>query len=336
MKYFFSAILFLLTACSIKAQDNYAQKYDAAHKLLMQGDLEKASAAYTELLQKHGDSLEVLKDWVFINILINNFTKAAEVGKLMIERPDADEQCFQLLGMSYKSTKEYKECDNVYKKALKKFPNSGVIYNEMGELGALQKNLPEAIVSWEKGIEADANYSSNYYNAVMYYDRFENNFKTIIYGEQFLNLESYTTRSADIKSAVYDAYVRIYTEKDPQNWIRSTASDFEKAFFTTLSKSIALAKDGINPENLSSIRTRFVLDWFASGKNEKLPFYLFNYQQYLLQEGLFDAYNQWMFGPAVSTAAYKIWVDTHDKQAAAFRKYQQSHIMKFPAGQYYK
>ncbi|MFX8743338.1 hypothetical protein ABTM45_19280, partial [Acinetobacter baumannii] len=87
---------------------------------------------YSDLLQKHGDSLDILKDWVFLNILINDFTKASEVGKVMIERKDADEQCFQLLGMAYKSTKEYKECDNVYKKALKKFPNSGVIYNEMG------------------------------------------------------------------------------------------------------------------------------------------------------------------------------------------------------------
>ncbi|MFX4570307.1 hypothetical protein ABTA85_19385, partial [Acinetobacter baumannii] len=77
-------------------------------------------------------------------------------------------------------------------------------------------------------------------------------------------------------------------------------------------------------------------DWFANKQHEKFPFYLFSYQQYLLQEGMFDAYNEWMFGPAVSTAAYKIWLDTHDKQAASFRQYQQSHIMKFPAGQYYK
>ncbi len=336
MKKFSIVIFLILFSFASFAQNDFQKKYETAHKFLMQGDYDSATIAYKQLVQQNGDSLEVVKDWTFLQILTQNFPKAIETGKAMIERPDADEQCYQLLGIAYKATKDYAACDKLYKQAIKKFPNSGVIFNEMGELSALQKALPEAIVFWEKGIEADANYVNNYYNAVMYYERFENLFKVIIYGELFVNLESYTTRSAEIKSVVYETYKKLYEEKDPQNWLRSTASDFEKSFFTVLAKSKLLANDGINPDNLTSIRTRFVLDWFATKQNEKFPFFLFNHQLNLLKNGLFEGYNQWMFGPAASTAAYKIWFDTHDKQANAFRKFQQSRIFKMPQGQYYK
>ena len=65
--------------------------------------------------------------------------------------------------MTYKAIAEYKECTKLYKKGIKKFPKSGILYNEYGELLAMNKDLNGAIEIWEKGIEVDPNFSSNYY-----------------------------------------------------------------------------------------------------------------------------------------------------------------------------
>ncbi len=56
----------------------------------------------------------------------------------------------------------------MYKQGIKKFPSSGELYNEYGEMLWVKQD-PEAIRFWEKGIEVDPNYSSNYYNASKYY-----------------------------------------------------------------------------------------------------------------------------------------------------------------------
>ena len=302
---------------------------------MAEGEYESANLGFKELLQKDGNNLDVLKDWAYFNLLTKNYTKAIETGKAIIERPDVDEQCYQLLGMGFKATAAYADCDKLYQRAFKKFPKSGVLFNEAGELAAMQKNLPAAIIQWEKGINADPNYSSNYYNATMYYNRAGGNtFKVLIYGELFANVESYTIRTADVKEILLEKYKTLFTTSSNQ-WASATASSFEKAFFETLSKS-AIATNTITPETLTAIRTRFLLNWFAKKQNAAFPFYLFNHQQYLLQEGLYDAYNQWLFGPVAGVASYQIWLDTHEAAAKTFRSFQQGRVFKMPTGQYYK
>ena len=97
-----------------------------------------------------------------------------------------------------------------------------------------------------------------------------------------------------------------------------------------------MSTEGITPDNLSAIRTRFILDWFNAKNNEKFPFKLFDNMQYLLREGIFDACNQWIFGTAASPSAYQVWISSHQQQADAFKQFQTSRIFKLPTGQHYR
>ena len=99
-------------------------------------------------------------------------------------------------------------------------------------------------------------------------------------------------------------------------------------------KQNAVATSGLNPESLTMIRTRFILDWF----NEyaaNYPTKLFELQRQLLQEGLFEAYNQWIFGIAQNLAVYQNWTNTHSEEFNEFSRFQKGRIYKVPAGQYY-
>ncbi len=338
MKRFLVIILFLFSAYSLLAQEQDAkQLYATAKKLMMQADYDNAVLVLNSAIKQDPNNLEMLQDLSYISYLKRDFAKSIELSKTLIARPDAEEQTFQLLGMAYKAIAEYKECDKMYKQALKKFPKSGVLYNESGELMALQKNMNGAIVQWEKGIELDPEYSGNYFNASNYYALNDNIFYEIIYGEIFLNLESYSTRSADVKGLLLEAYIKLYApgnlsklKSDKKN------SAFEQLFIATLAKSSSLASEGVTAENLTAIRTRFVLDWFGAKNDARYPYRLFSHQQYLLREGMFDAYNQWIFGAANSPSAYQVWIDVHDKQAVAFKQFQQSRVFKVPAGQNYR
>jgi lipopolysaccharide biosynthesis regulator YciM len=338
MKYFLISF-FIVVSCSTFAQQQDAkQLYETAKGFMRQGDYDNATLVFNRALQQDPLNLEMLKDFTFLNVLKRDFSKAIEVGKTLVDRPDADEQTFQILGMAYKAVADNKECGKLYKKALKKFPTSGVLLNDAGELSAMDGDMTGAINSWEHGIESDPNYSSNYYNATMYYARAGDLFWILIYGELFLNIESYSTRSAEMKSVLLEAYKKLYAAGDVTKLLATekNANAFEKAFIETLAKSNNLSSEGITPENLGAIRTRFILDWFGDKSNEKFPFRLFDNMQYLLREGIFDAYNQWIFGAAKSPSAYQTWISSHEQEANAFKQFQQSRIFKVPSGQHYR
>ena len=147
---------------------------------MRQGDYDNATLVFENAIKAEPNNLDMLKDFAFLNFLKRDFAKSIEISKTLIERVDADEQCFQMLGMTYKAIAEYKECNKLYKRGLKKFPTSGVLYNDFGELLAIQKDMNAAIEQWENGIELSPNYSSNYFNAANYYARTNNFFKVII------------------------------------------------------------------------------------------------------------------------------------------------------------
>ena len=339
-KIFILFILIASIAVTTFAQPEQSAKelHETAKTFMRQGDYDNAILVIKRALEKDPTNLEILKDLAFLHFLKREYSQAMEVCKPLIERPDADVPTFQILGLTYKAVAEYKECRKLYKKALLKFPTSGVIYNEYVELLAMDNDLNAAIVQWEKVIEVDANYSSNYYNAVKYYSKNQEPdlFWIAIHGENFVNLESYTARTTEIKKTVLEAYKKLYATTDLTSTVKNkTVGPFEKEVLETLNKSTSIAQDGINADNLMAIKTRFVLDWFE-GKQTKYPCRLFEHYQHMLKEGIFDAYNQWLYGSVSNPAAYDLWIKTNSKEADAFKKFQTARIYKIPQGQYYK
>jgi len=79
------------------------------------------------------------------------------------------------------------------------------------------------------------------------------------------------------------------------------------------------------------VRTRFILDWYAD-YGTKFPFKLFELQRQLLQEGMFDAYNQWIFTAAQNLPAYQNWISVNAGQYNELARFQKGRIFKIPAG----
>lgn len=336
MKYLFIILLSAAGFCEAHAQEQTAKLLqETARTLVQKGDYDNAAVILERAKQQEPDNIEILRDLCFANYLKRDFAKAMEVGKELVAKPNADAQSFQVLGMVYKAIASYNDCGKLYRAALHKFPNSGVVYNEYAELFALQNELEEAIVQWEKGIELDPGYSSNYYNAAMYYARKKNWIRVALYGELFLNLESYSTRTEEIKKIFFDTYTNLLSPSAAQRLLDAkTTSSFEKQILEILVKLDTENKQPDGIDKLISIRTRLVLEWFQ-GKQKDYPFRLFDHQQYLLNQGLFEAYHYWLFSGSLGEETVKAWQKNHPKETDGYKAFQQSRVFKIPVGEYY-
>ena len=331
----FSLILFLSTIFILNASAQEQNLHENGRSFMRQGDFDNALLVLNRALQQDASNLEIQKDIVMSHYYKRDYAKALDQIKPMLDRNDADVATYQLAGNVYKALEEVKDADKLYKKGLKKFPKSGALYSEYGELLWAKKDF-SAIEQWEEGIKADPSYAGNYYNAALYYYYTKDKVWSLIYGEIFVNMESLTERAAAMKRLLFDGYKeKLFTDIDIMKGQEKNKSNFAKAFLQTMGKQSGIVSRGITTETLTMIRTRFILDWFASN-GSKYPFRLFDYQRQLIQEGMFEAYNQWLFGTVENLAAYDTWTKTHTEAYNNFTTFQKGRIFKVPAGQYYQ
>jgi tetratricopeptide (TPR) repeat protein len=322
--------LFLTFSC-------YAQPADSLHriakKFMRSADYPNAIIVLNNALKLDPDNLEIQKDLTFTYYLQRNYSSSVESGRKLIARYDADEQCYQILGMAYKAIDEKKEADKMYKQGIKKFPSSGELYNEYGEMLWVEENA-EAIRFWEKGIEVDPNYSSNYYNASKYYFFTYDKVWSLIYGEMFINLESYSRRTPEIKALLVDGYKKLFTDlKLPKS--QTNKNVFAAAYLSVMTDQAQTINLGVTTESLNILRSKFILEWFEK-YGDRFPFRLFEYQRQLLKEGLFDAYNEWAFGASMGLASFQNWTTQHADDYNRFINFQKGRVFKVPSGQNYR
>jgi tetratricopeptide (TPR) repeat protein len=334
-KVLLAACLILSLLNGVKAQDAQQTPLETGRTFMRQGDFDNAILVFSRLLQQEPKNKDIRKDLVMCYYYKRDYAKAKEQLEPLLDDDDADVMSYQLAGNIYKAIEEVKNAEKMYKKAIKKFPSSGPLYSEYGELLWASKDN-EAIELWEKGIKADPSFSGNYYNAALYYFYTKDKVWALVYGEIFVNMESLTERAAAMKKLLFTAYKeKLFADVDLMKGQDKNKSDFAKAFLQTMGKQSALLSKGVTTETLTMIRTRFILDWFTTYAS-KFPFRLFDYQRQLLQEGMFEAYNQWLFGTIENLAAYDNWTKTHTEAYSAFTGFQKGRIFKVPPGQYYQ
>ena len=330
LRFFFSFCLSCFFTSSF-AQDA-AQLHETARAFMRQSDYANAILVLNRAILLDPKNIEIAKDLGLNYYFAKDYNKALVIYKPILERDDADDQCFQIAGDIYLALDLTKECDKVYRKGLKKFPESGALYNELGELLWGEKDY-SAIKQWEKGIEMDPGFSRNYYNASKYYYFTPDKVWSILYGEIFLNIEPMSADAPEMKTIILEGYKKLFAEADLEKNIAEKNS-FVMAFIHTMNKQSALAAGGIDAESLTMIRTRFILDWYNDYGNQ-FPCRLFDQQRQLLQEGMFDAYNQWIFTAAQNLPGYQNWTETHAYEYKELMRFQNGRIFKIPTGQYY-
>ena len=317
----------------LTAQDA-ATLYQTGHNFLKQADYDNAILVLKKACSLAPNTLQYEKDLAQAYYYKGDYENAITTIDKLTDYDDADEFVYVLAGDICKANANAKSAEKYYKKGLKKFEKSGALYNAYGNLLWIQKDY-SAIKQWEKGIAADPNFAGNYYNATVYYyltKDAQDKTWSLYYGEIFVNLESYSTKSIEVKNIVLESYKKIFT--DETYFTKNTKNTFENAFKETLVKYKDVVNTGVNTENLILLRSLIILDWYSATNKQTTS--LYSKHQQLLKEGLFEAYNYWLFESIDNTNNYEIWVNTHKPSYEQFVKYNQNRVFKLTNVEYFK
>jgi len=305
--------------------------HETAKKFMRSGDWSNAILVLNKALAKDPGNISIKKDLALTKYYQRDFAGAREQVVELLENAEADVQAYQIAGNVYKALDELKDCERMYRKGLKTFPESGALYAEFGELLWMQQN-PDCINQWLTGIEKDPGYAANYYHAAKVRYAQGAMVWAILYGEIFINIESYSRRTAETKTMLFEAYKQYFSGANVKN--NTKQSPFIEEVSKILNKHQSVITSGITTESLIMLRSRFILDWQKTSA-EKYPYRLFDHHLQLLQEGLFEAYSYWIFEAASDLNNYERWMKQNPNPYKNFTRFQQSKLFKIPPGQHY-
>lgn len=218
-----------------------------------------------------------------------------------------------MLGNSYDYAGDSALAIKTYDEGLKRFPKSGRLYLEKGVMYESQKPL-EALKVYEKGIEAEPMYSSNYYRAARIYLRTNDRLSGLIYGEIFMNLERNTSRTKEMSELLYNGYKKslIFSSKTEKKTefcpVVIDAQNYEKNQILPLCMNFAfslgmvmLKYDEFNYNNFVEMRTDFLKE-YQNVKIKNAPNVLLSYFKTMDDNKVFNAYNYYIFQIGNETA----------------------------------
>ena len=246
--------------------------------------------------------------------LKNDYKNSIKTLKEVVKYKENSDECFTLLGNVYDYNKQPKKAIDTYEEGLKKFPKSGRLFFEIGNVKVGLKEYDEALSSWEKGIKVSPSYPSNYHIASKYYSSYTTEkIWGVLYGELFMNLERSSKKTEETSKLLYDTYKSSITIKSKteagvsfsKSMTMTLPKDgeemkipFEMPYGTMMILSVTpemLAPHEVDISSLHRIRKSFITTWYETGKNEKYPNILFDWQQKLIELGYFESYNYWLF-----------------------------------------
>ena len=321
--FFKSLLIHLLLITNLSAQTNKeiawskakeaailmdSGKFEESRKLLIEGQkLDPTDYTYPYEI---GYSYYLAKDY---ETAITQFEKAAEYSIVSAE-------LYQLWGNAYDIVGKAQKAIDIYNLGLKKFPKAGKLYLEIGNVYSDRVSKEEGIKYYEKGIEINPTFTSNYYRAALYYLNTPEQVWGMIYGEIFMNLESNSKRAIEISKMLFDTYktqIKIKNENESSvdfctKMTMSLDQPERMPFCLTYGATLILGIDKdvktIDLESLNRIRKKFIVNYFFMKRNEMHPNILFDYLKKVDENGHLEAYNYWLLqkGDTVEFAKWKI------------------------------
>ncbi len=286
-------------------------KAQEAIKLMDNGQVDKSISLLKEAIKLDPDRFDYPYELAYALYLQEDYKRAIKTLERISDHKNINDRYFQLLGNAYDVLGESEKAFEVYDLGIEKFPNSGRLYLEKGNVYWGKKEYSNALQFYEKGIEMDPQFSSNYYRATLIYCSSPEEVWGMIYGEIFMNIERNSQRTSEISKLLYDTYKReISITSDT-----SFSVSFSKSASINISDSQDIKKmklpfgvgvyeptlimammneKSIDINSLDRIRTRFIDLYFEKGFNKKYPNTLFEYQKKVKDQGHIEAYNHWI------------------------------------------
>ncbi len=312
MKRFITLISLLLCTISLFAQQLTESEYAEYNKAVEYSDnnrIDEAIAIYDNLLKKYPMIYALQYEKAYCLYKKEEWKECIKIGEALESHPDADAEIYQLTGNALDLMGKRNLAHKKYEEGLEKFPDSGALYMEMGTLYALDEDYNEAVSLYEKGIEVDPKFPSNYFRAasLLCYSNYP--LYGIIYAEIHNLLEPNHDRSLQLSEAIYDAY------NDNISDLRTIIPSLPEA----------LSTDGnLTASDLAEIRRIVTMNRSEVTKFGYPDTSLFNYHQEIIDAGFWREYNLWLFRGAAIEELQKFYEEEQSRFEAFVEWFNQN------------
>ena len=349
-------LLFGQIAYGQNDKDIALEKGKNAISLMDKGKFDESIKLLEEAQKLDADRFDYPYELAYAYYLKEEYKTSIKILEKIMYHKNVSDRLFQLLGNSYDIIGNSEKAIEIYDAGLKKFPNSGMIYLEKGNVYWGKEKYDLALPFYEKGIELDPSFPSNYYRATLLYCSSTEEVWGMIYGEIFMNLERNSQRTAEISKLLFDTYnSEIKFTSDTS--ISVSFSQIATINSSNLKKSDKIAlpfgigiyepilmisminEKSIDLNSLDRIRKNFVENYFKNGNNKKYPNVLFDYQNKVLKAGHLAAYNHWILMRG-DEEAFEVWQSSNKEKWDNFVKWFMDNGLelnpsyKFYSGQY--
>jgi tetratricopeptide (TPR) repeat protein len=341
-KIFFIAVFFCAySICNAQTNaDKALEKLTTAILLEDRGEYKEALTLILAAEKLDNKNIDITYEKAYCYYIQGDYKNAIIVLERIVSNPKATDQYYQLLGNSYDNEFKHDKAISVYKNGLAKNEKSGILYAEIGKVYLGKKDAIRALNYFEKGIQVDPYYASNYYNAAKLFCASDNKIWGLLYGEIFMNMERGSKRTLEMSKLLFDTYKQgfIFTPNKPvavnftQEELKDNLkhdSDLPYTYANRLEKILLAASNGydaINIATLTSIRQN-VLNKYVEMYTKRYPNILFAYQQQMNTAKVFEAYNYWLFNQG-NESEMKTWADAHKEEFALFLTWFKEHPLE--------
>jgi tetratricopeptide (TPR) repeat protein len=332
------ALISLLVPVFVHAQSNEEKALklgNEAIELMDNGKIAQGLALLEEAKKLDPSKSIYSYEMAYGNYAAGNYKKAIKILEDILDAPDGSDLYYQLLGNAYDNDGNGKKATKVYEAGLAKYPNSGKLYLESGIQQLGFKEFNTALTLFEKGIDVEPDFPSNYYWAAkLFLGASEEEVWGMIYGELFMNMERNSKRTAEISKMLYDTYKSeiAFTSDTSMSVSFSKNATIEISDATDLANiklpygvsvyepvlSIALVgEQQVTPASLDRIRSRFIDIYFQQNQHVKYPNALFTFVKTVKDAGHMEAYNHWILMKGDETD-FELWRTSNPEKWEAF------------------
>jgi len=305
MKFIFT-LFFILGIFTVFAQENPAAKeINEAIKEMDAGNFSQSRVILEGVLQQDSSNYDAWYEYAYSYYMQKDYAKAVQIMQTQTDHPEATDQLWQMIGNSQDIMGNPDEALATYTKGMERFPHSGRLYVESGNIFLIKGETEKAIPYYEKGIQMAPEFPSNYYRLARIYCNSENEIWGVIYGEIFINLERNTQRTREMSAILYQTYQNafLFGKDGVGTSFAQDMSPFSMAFESTMANAAALyqldsKKASINVASLLSIRKEFMRSWLQSESAKQFPVQLFEFWQSIDDMNFFECYHYWVFSQA--------------------------------------
>ena len=287
---------------------------DSALYLIDSDNPKDALKILDQLHKKYKNNSVIDYERLYAQYQLGNYGLVVKEGKALMKNSNANSQCYQMVGNVQDLMGDRNAALQTYDEGLKRFPNSGFLYLEKGNILASDKKLPEAVECYTHGVEVQPDFDSNYFHLAEIYTMSDNPLWAIFYAEVVCNITSSTERRDIMGKAIYDIYnMNITTDgKDIKlDFVSSQSAaigrdstqnqvPIDLSYAMLLYNNLYARKDDflksgkLSISQLTDLRERTFQDLDSLGQEGYYNIGLLNYYRQVIKSGHWEAYNMFL------------------------------------------